>query len=290
MVKGWPRSLNLNGLISTVKGKIRKMLEGWLERSYSLDRTRKVRCVVEDSDVGRFEVLDGDHSKNKEEYTLIKDLRQIATELGLESQNLPPLVNKDCTNVLRFLGYCKRTETDKHKSAVFEYAPYSLKDIHAIYRTTQRYIPESMIWNVFRDVVRAGGNLEISKLWHPGLNLSNVLFSGAKGKFKISSPFIHDSFLRKYCKVKDDMTEDYQLDEINKNVKQVGLTLLALTSLAEFEELKSGSSVNQDNVHKALKITKLIYSGDLYTLIIYLLHGNNNDQKLTFAALRKGVI
>jgi hypothetical protein len=43
-------------------------------------------------------------------------------------------------------------------------------------------------------------------------------------------------------------------------------------------------------VHKALKITKLIYSGDLYTLIIYLLHGNDNDSKLTFSALRKGVI
>jgi hypothetical protein len=86
--------------------------------------------------------------------------------------------------------------------------------------------------------VRAGGNLEVCKLWHPGVNLNNIIFAGPKGKFKLSNPFIHDSFLRKYCRVKDDMTEEYQLDEINKNVKQVGLSLLSLTSLAEFEELK----------------------------------------------------
>jgi hypothetical protein len=61
------------------------MLGAWLERSYSLDRTRKVRCVVEDSDVGKLEVLDGDHQKNKEDYILIKDLRQIGIQLGLES-------------------------------------------------------------------------------------------------------------------------------------------------------------------------------------------------------------
>jgi hypothetical protein len=218
-------------------------------------------------------------------------MNDIGTELGYEDKKLPGLVNKDMTNILKFLGYALRSESHRHKSAVFEYGPYTLKDIHSIYRTTQRYIPEPLVWNVFRDTARAGGNLEVCRIWHPTINLSNVVFKGgSKERFKLSNPFIHNSFLRKYNRVKEDISDDYLQNEINKNVKQVGLTLLSLTSLADFDELRSGPNINQDNVSKALKITKLIYSGDLYSLIAHLLHANDNDTKLTFGQIRKGVI
>lgn len=214
------------------------MIAGLFDRSYTLDRTKKVRCIVEDPETGKFEILDGETNQNPNDYILIKDLKDIGTQLGLEGERLPSSINKDFTNVLKFKGYCKRSENHNHKSAVFQYGPYTLKDIHSIYRTTQRYIPESLVWNVFRDIVRAGGNLEVSKLWHPGINLNNIVFRGAKERFKLSNPFIHDSFLRRHARVQDGLSDEFLEDEINKNVKQVGLSLLSLTSLAEFKELR----------------------------------------------------
>lgn len=132
--------------------------------------------------------------------------------------------------------------------------------------------------------------MEKEGIWHPGINLNNILFQGSKEKFKLSNPFIHDRFLREYNRKSPNLDRETVETEINKNTKQLGVTLLGLTSLANMEELRGGKDLNQETVAKAMNITKLLYSGELYSVITYLLHGKYNDEKLTFQKLRKGII
>lgn len=258
---------------------------GNLGPEIKFDRTVKAVSIVEDQTLGSFEIIDQNGKR-----VLLKEVEGLINRHGLDESKIFSRARETYTKVLNLQGFTRRSKGDDGRSLVFEFARFSLKDIHENYRKTQRFIPENLIWKIFKDISRAGHELQTKNLWHSGISINNILIADDKG-FKLSNPFMHDSFIKEYSRYSLEGIKPTLLEEqSNSNIKQLGLSLLAISSLAETDELTIGGDFDNDNVGKALKITRLVYSSDLYILIIYLLHGKNDENLLTFKNLRDGII
>lgn len=249
-----------------------------------INRKSKALAIIDDPQNGAFEIL-----KQGDKVILLKNIENPIKRYALD-KNRAQVFSKLSTPYKRILnhkGFAKRSKGDNDRSLVFEYSKISLMDIHTLYRQTQRYPNETVLWKLLKDMLRAGEELQNNSLYHPGFTLNNILVDGPH--FKLSNPFMHNTFLRDFSRINAKLSPEEVKDEANKNIKQLGLVLLGISSMAKEEELRLGIDLDNDNISKALSITRLVYSTDFYSLVVHLLKGKLVEQKLTFKEFRAEV-
>lgn len=187
---------------------------------------------------------------------------------------------------------CLGIDKDSHSSSAALVYPFSLHTVHLLiskHKTEKKAVPESIIARIYTDVVEAGVGLQRAGLWHPKVSSDSVFHDTIS--FCLTNPFLSDDFLSQQLNLtsaSESHKQRVRETRLNENVRQLGIVLLQLSSLAEEEELVTSDQplqLNKNNVRAALKLANSNYDSALPELIETLLKGNFKGSTLTFESL-----
>jgi hypothetical protein len=150
------------------------------------------------------------------------------------------------------------SQTPDHYDLIFEYAPYTIKDVFS-----QRRLREGEILHIHNALIKVGTYFEDNFEHFPKIEKSSILLYGNEIKF--INPYISENYTKtviSYYLKPTNESKALNVNMIRNNVKQLGIMMLSLASGIGEDQLNT-----QEALRQSLEVQRPYYSKKLLAII-----------------------